>query len=835
MMLVVSVFLLLCSNSLDAKPMNAGEAEKAVRGWLKAEAHFLGTALGQDVMSVETFSDDQGQPTYYVVYLKPSGFVIVPGDDLVEPIICFAPIGRYDSSDDNPLGALVSRDVPGRIAAVRAFQAASQKKGRNNEETALQKASLKAQSKWDDLKAYADNVGTLGIPGISDVRVAPLVQSTWGQTTVGGYIGGITCYNYYTPNNWPCGCVATAMSQFIRYQEYPGSGPSGTYVWSNMPLQPDESITLTERQAIGHLCYDAAESVDTTYGSSGSSASPSDATEALQSTFGYDNSIYGWNNNNNIGTGLNKMVNPNLDAGNPVFLSVDGPVGGHSLICDGYGYNVSTLYHHLNMGWNGTDDAWYNLPLVDAYYTFNVVDGCIYNVFIFGSGEIISGRAVDMAGFPISGVSITAIGGGTYYATTNDQGIYALVNVPSNTSFTVSASKDPHTFINQNTSTGHSSDWSSNSGNAWGVNFVSQSGTPPTAYNQTVSAFSGAVETITLIATDEGYPDPPGQLSYIISSLPEYGTLTDPAAAGITSVPYTLLNNGNTVDYRSCPYFAGQDSFEFKANDGGTPPQGGDSEPATVTININNVIYTTFEPQTNLYAAWPIDTYYHDQRTQVIYMSDEIGEAKTITDLALDVYHVPGQTLNNWTIRMKHTSRSDYSQQPYFETSGWTTVYQNNESISSSGWQNFHFQNVFEYNGTDNLLIDFSYNNSYYTTESTCMVSDMGVERVLMAYCDSTHGDPLDWSDFTAPNIWGSNAVPNIKLISTVSAEPMTGDFKPDCKVNLYDLSVFALAWQSSPSDGNWNEDCDIYETAEPVIDMLDLSVFVENWLNYFE
>ncbi len=833
--LAFSVSLLLCSSNLWAKPVSASDAEKVVRGWLKVDARPLGAALGQDIMSVKAFSDEKGDTVYYAVYLQPTGFVIVPGDDLVEPIICFAPVGRYDRSKDNPLVALVSRDVPGRIAVVRALHAAAGSPAQNNagnEETNLHEASANAQSKWSELLTYADSVGTLGLSSVSDVRVAALTQSTWGQTTVGDYIGGITCYNYYTPNNWPIGCVAAAMAQLMRYREYPG------YVWSDMPLQPDSSITPTERQAIGALCYHAAESVNTIYGppeTGGSSAYPSDAKQALQNTFYYSNSIYGWNNNNNIGAWLNWMVNPNLDAGYPVILSVGRPGGGHALVCDGYGYNVSTLYHHLNMGWSGKDNAWYNLPNIDATYTYNSVDGCIYNIFTYGSGEIISGRVVDMGGSGISGVSITATGGGTYYATTNAKGIYALVNVPSNTSFTVSASKPPHTFTNQNTSTGISSDWSSTSGNAWGVNFTSQSATPPTAYDQTTSALSGTAETITLYADDEGQPNPPGQISYIIASLPANGILTDPAAGRIITVPYTLVNNGNTVDYKACTFFTGQDSFEFKANDGGTPPEGGDSETATVTINVNNKIYTTFEPQTDLIAAWPIDTFYHDRRTQVIYMSGEIGDAKTITDLALDVYQVPGQILYNWTIRMKHTSRVDFSYQPWLETSGWTTVYQNNESISVAGWHNFHFQNVFEYNGTDNLLIDFSYNNSSYSMGSYCKASDMGSERVLTARCNSSHGDPLSWTDYYNPGLWVAPAVPNLKLISEVLAEPMPGDFKPDCNVDMYDVSVFALAFMSRPGDSNWNENCDLYVTVEPVIDMRDLSVFVGYWLNYFE
>jgi hypothetical protein len=254
------VSLLLCAANSLAKPVSVRKAKKAVRGWLKADGQPLGAGIGQQIASIETFSDDNGQTTYYVVYLQPSGFVIVPGDDLVEPIICFVPVGRYDPSDDNPLGALASRDVPGRIAVARALQtaegAATQKKKQNNKETALEKASLKARSKWSKLQTYADMVGTLGISSISDVWVAPLLQSTWDQRTVDNIdpaFGGISCYNYYTPPfttpngdpyNYPTGCVATAMAQLIRYHEYPSWGPSGAYIWSNMPLQPDSGIRL---------------------------------------------------------------------------------------------------------------------------------------------------------------------------------------------------------------------------------------------------------------------------------------------------------------------------------------------------------------------------------------------------------------------------------------------------------------------------------------------------------------------------------------------------------------------------------------------------------------
>jgi hypothetical protein len=319
-------------------------------------------------------------------------------------------------------------------------------------------------------------------------------------------------------------------------------------------------------------------------------------------------------------------------------------------------------------------------------------------------------------------------------------------------------------------------------------------------------------------------------LTYIITSFPKHGTLTDPATGQIKTVPYTLANYDNIVDYWPCTYYTGQDHLDFKANDGGTYPQGGDSEPATITIDVNNVIYTTFAPSSGWIAYWPMRTSYHDSRTQVIYLAGEIGDAKTITDLALDVYQTPGQALNNWTIRMKHTSFSAYSGYPLFETAGWTTVFQGNEPATPGGWRNFHFQNTFEYNGVDNLMIDFSHNNSSSSSDGDCQVSDTGAARVLMAFANSTHGDPLNWTSYGI-SIYTADAVPNINLVSIQPAEPISGDFEPDCDVDFYDFAFLGQSWLSSIGQTNYNPVCDISELIDGVIDELDIAVFAEHWL----
>ena len=99
----------LITPSVWAKPATADQASQVVANWLTRNRQPLGTALGSRIKHIEAFRNASDQDLYYVVYLEPEGFVIVPGDDAVEPIIAFAPSGHFDPSEDNPLGAMVSQ------------------------------------------------------------------------------------------------------------------------------------------------------------------------------------------------------------------------------------------------------------------------------------------------------------------------------------------------------------------------------------------------------------------------------------------------------------------------------------------------------------------------------------------------------------------------------------------------------------------------------------------------------------------------------------------------------------------------------------------------------
>ena len=548
----------LVAPQATAAPVTAKQAASVVKGWLATDHTPLQTVIGQQIAQTKTFRDANATALYHVVTLNPAGFVIVAGDDLIEPIIAFVPNGTFDPSPNNPLGALVTKDLPGRAAKVKGMKT-----------TKAVGPHLNAKNKWNRLSSAA--AAPAGVvtknASVSDVRVSPLTTTAWSQSTV----GRDACYNYYTPpyaagdsRNYLTGCVATAMAQLMRFWNYPdtgvgtasfaikvanvsqsralrgGDGTGGVYDWANMADSPS---TLNQRKAVGALCADAGVAVGMEYTSTASSAFMSRSQSALSTTFKYNNSVRGYNNNDAIGDGLTAMVNPNLDARCPVLLGIRGSIGGHAVVCDGYGYSSATLYHHLNLGWANGDTAWYALPTIDTSAgTFDVVDDCIYNIWPAGSGEIISGRITTTSGSAMAGVTVTATrtGGATLTTTTNPQGIYAFPQVPSNSQYLMRATQSGVGFGDQTVFTGLSSTNSSVSGNRWAVNFFPDN---PTQF----AASPVGASTINL----SWLKNPSNQnVMVAFSTTNSFGTPTGTYSAGNTIVGGgTVLYNGSATSF----------------------------------------------------------------------------------------------------------------------------------------------------------------------------------------------------------------------------------------------------------------------------------------------
>ena len=227
-------------------PVNAKAAATTVVGWLKQERKPFGEALGQNIKNVETFTDAAGASLYHVVNLEPSGFVIVSAEDQAEPVIAFVQQGRFDPSPSNPLGALIGRDLPSRVAHARARSGSA--------------GGLKHRGQWQKLQASAlGGVQANAVPtdSLSDLRVAPFIQTAWGQgnlpTVITNWI--VVTNQLVITTHFVTNALADTSSSSVSYTNRgimrltsgPGNPVTHSFGWQSASVDvtsgPDSTVT----------------------------------------------------------------------------------------------------------------------------------------------------------------------------------------------------------------------------------------------------------------------------------------------------------------------------------------------------------------------------------------------------------------------------------------------------------------------------------------------------------------------------------------------------------------------------------------------------------------
>lgn len=477
------IVVLLCGVALatSAAEVSLESARFAAQAWIDSGLS-LGKLRGRCAAQAETL--EEGDARMHVVKLDGGGFVVMGADDLVEPVIAFSAGGApVESDSEGPLPAILKADLAerARAAARRSASAGRTLLGASSASGGAERTAT--QRRWDALLAGGSGRARLlasddsnGLDEIPDVRVEPFVKSRWGQENNSMYYGeGEPCFNYYTPNNYPCGCVATAMAQILRYHRYPASATpktfsckvdgssvsktmmGGTYDYDGMPLVPESyegkewyegGATEAERQEIGKLTYDCAVAMRMEWWPGYGASYGGFAYDPLQKVFSYANAK-SYMSSSGAGIKISDLLQgvlPNLDAKCPVMLGLSG----HEVLADGYGYSGGTLYVHLNMGWAGWCDVWYALPDVipNDQYESHIVNSIVYNIFPEATGDLLSGRVTFADGMPNGGAVVRA------YTTknprqlvatarTDSHGIYSLLisgSTAAGTQYLVSAS-----------------------------------------------------------------------------------------------------------------------------------------------------------------------------------------------------------------------------------------------------------------------------------------------------------------------------------------------------------------------------------------------------------
>lgn len=325
-----------------------------------------------------------------VVVFKPKGFALVAADDAAMPIIGYSIESNWGDADIPPQMQFL---MDGWIMQMQAI--VSQRMA----------PTVEIQHEWSRY-----SVATARFSPDRNYRdVSPLVNSIWGQGTY---------YNAQCPSGTPVGCVATAMSQIMRYWRYPTIGQgshsytcnpygtqsadfgSTTYNWAAMPA----SVTSTNT-SVATICRHAGVAVDMQYAPDGSGAYSEDVPAALINYFRYSNTAQIYNKSSYSSNTWDTMMRGEIDNSRPVYYSGSGPAGGHAFVIDGY---QGTSSFHVNWGWNGSYNGYFTLNALNpGGDTFNVGQQAVMGIKP-GSMTLNLSEGFEGTTFPPTGWTVTA-------------------------------------------------------------------------------------------------------------------------------------------------------------------------------------------------------------------------------------------------------------------------------------------------------------------------------------------------------------------------------------------------------------------------------------------
>lgn len=381
LILVVAVILGIGTTFAGSVDVNTAK----IIGQKFVQANFANTRANLEL--VYTIQTERGDAGFYVFNVDENGFVIVSADENFRPIVGFSDEGAFDADNISPEFAFY----------MNAILKGKEQKGNVSDPKVTEEWSSVMSS--GRLLSYNNGRG-----------VDYLVQTKWNQNPAP--------YNSMCPadplgpgGHAYVGCVATAMSQVMKFWNYPTQGQGShsyvctanpyagyaghpeygtltanfgatTYDWDNMlNTYSSGNYTTEQGDAVATLCYHAGVSVDMMYGNTqdnGSGAYSDDVLSAATNYFLYSSQIT-QTSYSNITTWKN-YLKEQFDLGWPVYHSGSSTTGGHAFVCDGY--NDNDLFHY-NWGWGGSDDGWFVVTEIDFNSNMriirNFVPADIYN------------------------------------------------------------------------------------------------------------------------------------------------------------------------------------------------------------------------------------------------------------------------------------------------------------------------------------------------------------------------------------------------------------------------------------------------------------------------
>ncbi len=202
-----------------------------------------------------------------------------------------------------------------------------------------------------------------------------------------------------------------------------------------------------------------------------------------------------------------------------------------------------------------------------------------------------------------------------------------------------------------------------------------------------------------------------------------------------------------------------------------------------------------FNPDYECVTSYPFNTDNNSieyERTQMLFLASELGPApKTLNYLELARKATGSSIVTNFTVRLKHTSISNFSQvnSGYADMTGAQTVLNDTDGYtipSGSGtcgyppnndftWMKVDFSSSFVYNGIDNLIVEIYWGPvTSGNSARAVLAGGYPEERVIYGYSGSDN-PTRDGSSTRRPNVRFGYQIPTFGNASQLAAEVFKG------------------------------------------------------------
>ncbi|MGD0282655.1 MAG: C10 family peptidase, partial [Dissulfurispiraceae bacterium] len=259
---IISIFALV--DSTYAAVISEETAYQVAQNYLKAHISEHGNWNGETAPSVGDIQvlSYEGTPIGYLVNIVPSGHMLVAYYDDFSPVLFYSPASGLDISkvdDPNSIESWIIPEIYNNVSMINGPSTAHSMQAVQPSAKYNSEQGMKIISAWEKMSSpsyvappksasiHALDLTSPSSSSAGQTSVGPVLQTTWNQGDPWASTDPKSnwfIYNLYTPaepavsGNPACphawtGCVATAMSQVMKYWNWPDVGVgSNSYKWN---------------------------------------------------------------------------------------------------------------------------------------------------------------------------------------------------------------------------------------------------------------------------------------------------------------------------------------------------------------------------------------------------------------------------------------------------------------------------------------------------------------------------------------------------------------------------------------------------------------------------